>query len=100
MNEFDDSREDLPKYCPQPTLDRVATMNIFDTNCEAHQILEHIANPTVPPKVEYSLTPLGKSLVEPLAVMGEWAYQHIQDVKVAIEDYTKNSDLDDYWKPK
>jgi DNA-binding HxlR family transcriptional regulator len=54
----------------------------------------------VPPKVEYSLTPLGKSLVEPLAVMGEWAYQHIQDVKVAIEDYTKNSDLDDYWKPK
>lgn len=145
-----DSNDELPKYCPQPTLERVATMNIFDTNCEAHQILEHIANkwtilivfaltqgtkrynelkqqiigvspkmliqnlrnlercglierkiyPTVPPKVEYSLTPLGKSLVEPLAVMGEWAYQHIQEVKVSIEDYNDNLNSENYWKPK
>ncbi len=145
-----DSNGDRPQYCSQPTLDRVATMNIFDTNCAAHQILEHIASkwtiliiyaltqgkkrynelkqqivgispkmliqnlrnlercglierevyPTVPPKVEYSLTPLGESLVEPLAVLGEWAYQHIQDVKVAIEDYDSNPDSDDYWQPK
>ena len=41
--------------------------------------------PTVPPRVNYSLTPLGESLAEPLAVLGEWAYQHISDVNLAIE---------------
>ncbi|HHP7229649.1 MAG TPA: winged helix-turn-helix transcriptional regulator [Xenococcaceae cyanobacterium] len=148
---YSENSQDEPlKYCPQPTLDRVATMNLFDTNCEAHQILEHIANkwtilivfaltqgtkrynqlkqqivgvspkmliqnlrnlercglikrkiyPTVPPKVEYSLTSLGKSLVEPLAVIGEWAYQHIQEVKVSIEDYDSNSNSEAYWQPK
>jgi DNA-binding HxlR family transcriptional regulator len=44
MTFHNDSNGNRPKYCPQPTLDRVATMNIFDTSCEAHQILEHIAN--------------------------------------------------------
>ncbi|MEN9566772.1 MAG: hypothetical protein RLZZ69_1968, partial [Cyanobacteriota bacterium] len=53
-----------------------------------------------PPKVEYSLTSLGKSLVEPLAVMGEWAYQHIQEVQVCIENYNHNPNSEDYWKPK
>lgn len=32
------------KYLPQPTLDCVAAMNIFDTNCAAHQTLEYIPN--------------------------------------------------------
>jgi DNA-binding HxlR family transcriptional regulator len=44
MADSKDSNQDRLKYCPQPTLNRVTTMNIFDTNCEAHQILEHIAN--------------------------------------------------------
>jgi DNA-binding HxlR family transcriptional regulator len=31
-------------YLPQPSLDRIAQMNLFDINCAGHQILEHIAN--------------------------------------------------------
>lgn len=31
-------------YLPQPALDRIANMNLFDTNCAGHQMLEHIAN--------------------------------------------------------
>lgn len=144
-------------YLPQPALaraspsrrHRIAGMNLFDTNCAGHQLLEHIANkwtvlivyaltqgkkryselkqqivgvspkmliqnlgnlercgliereiyPTVPPRVKYSLTPLGASLVEPLAVLGEWAYRHIPDVKAAMAQYD-NSRQDDYWEPK
>lgn len=44
MADSKDSQNESLKYCPQPTLDRVASMNIFDTNCEAHQLLAHIAN--------------------------------------------------------
>lgn len=137
-------------YLPQPALERIAKMNLFDTSCAGHQILEHIANkwtvlivyaltqgkkryrelkqqvvgvspkmliqnlrnleryglierevyPTVPPRVEYSLTPLGASLVEPLAILGEWAYRHIADVKTAMEHYDSNPDPNDYWEPK
>lgn len=137
-------------YQPQPALERVAKMNLFDTNCAGHQMLEHIANkwtilivyaltqgkkryselkhqivgvspkmliqtlrnlerrgliqrevyPTVPPRVEYSLTPLGITLVEPLAIIGEWAYQHISDVKTATDNYDNNPDINSYWKPK
>lgn len=31
---------------------------------------------TKPPSVEYSLTPLGFSLLEPLAALAEWAVEH------------------------
>ncbi|MBI4784075.1 MAG: helix-turn-helix transcriptional regulator [Oscillatoriophycideae cyanobacterium NC_groundwater_1537_Pr4_S-0.65um_50_18] len=136
-------------YSPQPALDRIAEMNLFDTNCAGHQMLEHIANkwtvlivyaltqgkkryselkqqivgvspkmliqnlrnlercgliereiyPSVPPRVDYSLTTLGESLVEPLAILGEWAYRHIPEVNAAMDQYAK-SPKDDYWEPK
>jgi DNA-binding HxlR family transcriptional regulator len=37
----------------------------------------------VPPKVEYSLTPLGWSLTGTLMAMYEWAAEHIHDVEAA-----------------
>jgi DNA-binding HxlR family transcriptional regulator len=63
-------------------------------------LIEREVYSTVPPRVEYSLTPLGTSLVEPLAILGEWAYQHISEVKTATEDFDNNPDSNDYWQPK
>jgi DNA-binding HxlR family transcriptional regulator len=37
----------------------------------------------VPPKVEYSLTPLGWSLTEPLMAMYEWAAEHAPAIDAA-----------------
>jgi DNA-binding HxlR family transcriptional regulator len=37
----------------------------------------------VPPKVEYSLTPLGWSLTGPLMAMYEWAAEHMTDIEAA-----------------
>ena len=37
----------------------------------------------VPAKVEYSLSPLGWSITEPLMTMYEWAAEHLADVEAA-----------------
>ena len=137
-------------YPPQPALDRIANMGIFDTSCEGHQILAKIATkwailiiyaltqgqkrykdlknqivgispkmlvqtlrtlersglikrdifPSVPPRVDYSLTPLGESLAEPLAALGEWAYQHIADVNAAIAAYDNSPETENFWEPQ
>ncbi len=39
--------------------------------------------PEVPPRVEYALTPLGKKLCEPLAMIRAWAEAHIDEVIAA-----------------
>jgi DNA-binding HxlR family transcriptional regulator len=145
-----DSNEAKLSYPPQPALDRIANMGIFDTNCEGHQLLEKIASkwtiliiyaltqgekrysdlkqqivgispkmlvqnlrnlerlglikrfvlPSVPPRVDYSLTPLGQSLAEPLAILGEWAYRHIPDVNRAIQQYDATPKSEEFWEPK
>jgi len=41
--------------------------------------------PVVPPQVEYSLTALGQTLVEPLAILCDWAFKHIHEVKAASQ---------------
>lgn len=41
----------------------------------------------VPPRVEYSLTPLGETLVKPLAAIRDWAETHIESVAIAQSKY-------------
>ena len=42
---------------------------------------------TKPVSVEYSLTPLGATLVQPLAAIRDWAEQHIEAVQAARDAY-------------
>jgi DNA-binding HxlR family transcriptional regulator len=37
----------------------------------------------VPPKVEYRLTPLGRSLLDPIGALQEWAEVHVNAVLAA-----------------
>ncbi len=39
--------------------------------------------PVVPPRVEYSLTPLGRTLIEPLRAICRWAETHLHQVHAA-----------------
>jgi DNA-binding HxlR family transcriptional regulator len=41
----------------------------------------------VPPRVEYSLTPLGQSLIGILALLCRWAEDRIEEVEAARRDY-------------
>lgn len=37
----------------------------------------------VPPRVEYSLTPLGHTLIDPLAALHVWAVAHVEEIEAA-----------------
>jgi DNA-binding HxlR family transcriptional regulator len=41
----------------------------------------------VPPRVEYQLTELGRSLAEPIAAISDWAEVHVGTVLAARDDY-------------
>ena len=43
--------------------------------------------PTIPPRVDYALTPLGRSFLEPLRGLLEWAQRHHADVRSARSAY-------------
>ncbi|WP_082584748.1 helix-turn-helix domain-containing protein [Caulobacter sp. Root655] len=43
--------------------------------------------PTKPPSVEYSLSPMGTSLLEPLAVLVTWAERNHADIRAARTRY-------------
>ncbi|MGY1490534.1 winged helix-turn-helix transcriptional regulator [Methylobacillus pratensis] len=46
----------------------------------------------MPPHVEYELTPLGRSLIEPVTALGTWARHHIADIDAARKDFDERED--------
>ena len=54
---------------------------------ERDGLVRHEVYPVVPPRVEYSLTPLGETLMRILAELCAWAEEHIEEVEAARRDY-------------
>jgi DNA-binding HxlR family transcriptional regulator len=47
------------------------------------------AYPVIPPRVEYSLTALGRTLEEPMRALSEWAERHMADVHAAQQRFDR-----------
>jgi len=43
--------------------------------------------PTIPPRVDYELTNLGRGLSKPVQALGEWVFQHKQEIESAREKF-------------
>lgn len=54
---------------------------------EQNGLVRRKVYPVTPPRVEYSLTPLGNTLVEPLRQLCAWSEGHVEDVRAARVDY-------------
>jgi len=54
---------------------------------EQDGLLSRTVYPTNPPRVEYALTPLGKSLLDPMRVLVKWARQNHRRVLDARKNY-------------
>lgn len=50
---------------------------------ERDGLVRRTAYPTIPPKVEYELTPLGYSLTRPLATLLDWGETHTEEIEAA-----------------
>jgi DNA-binding HxlR family transcriptional regulator len=50
---------------------------------ERDGLVERTAYPEVPPRVEYRLTPLGRTLVGPSASVVRWTQNHLREVELA-----------------
>lgn len=51
-------------------------LNIQLKELEDHELVSKVIYPVVPPKVEYSLTDFGKTLIPVISAIGNWGEEH------------------------
>jgi DNA-binding HxlR family transcriptional regulator len=54
---------------------------------ERNGLVKRVVYPVIPPMVEYSLTPLGRTLIEPIWALRDWSEQHIEEVEQVRAEY-------------
>ena len=59
-------------------------LNIQLKELEDHNLITRKVFPVVPPKVEYSLTEFGKTLIPVIATLGRWADEHKDHLRHVI----------------
>ena len=64
---------------------KMLTQTLRDLECNG--LVAREVYPDTPPRVEYSLTPLGRTLVEALTVLRDWADEHYHEVEAARGRY-------------
>lgn len=64
---------------------KMLTQTLRDLECNG--LVERAVFPDTPPRVEYGLTPLGRTLVEALTVLRDWAEAHYHEVEAARARY-------------
>ena len=56
---------------------------------ERDGLVERTFYPSIPPKVSYALTELGRSLREPVGALGQWAIEHRGTVERSRDTYDR-----------
>jgi DNA-binding HxlR family transcriptional regulator len=54
---------------------------------ERDGLITRTVYPTIPPRVEYDLTKLGRSLLAPIIGLGDWAAKNRERIQAAREKY-------------
>jgi DNA-binding HxlR family transcriptional regulator len=60
---------------------------------ERDGLVDRTVTPTIPPRVDYELTELGRSLREPVKALGDWAYAHIACIRAAQARFDGRQDV-------
>lgn len=77
---FSQLRDRLGRVAPKVLTESLRRM-------ERDGLVDRAVFAEVPPRVEYSLTDLGRSLIEPIAIIGDWAEVHVHRITAAQRAY-------------
>jgi DNA-binding HxlR family transcriptional regulator len=77
---FSQLRDRLGRVAPKVLTESLRRM-------ERDGLVDRAVFAEVPPRVEYSLTDLGRSLIEPIAMIGDWAEVHVHRITAAQRAY-------------
>jgi DNA-binding HxlR family transcriptional regulator len=59
---------------------------------ERDGLVTRTVTPSIPPRVDYELTPLGQSLRCPIDALGEWAFAHRDEIDTARARFDRDAD--------
>jgi len=76
---------DLQRKIPEASR---CILNMQLNALEIHELVTKKIYPQLPPKVEYSLTDLGKSLIPVIQALGEWGDEHQDKLREVIKKST------------
>ncbi len=73
---FNELRREIPSVSQ-----RMLTLTL--RNLERDGLVNRTVTPTIPPRVDYELTELGKSLQKPICGLATWAMDNVEAIHVA-----------------
>ena len=79
---------ELQRKIPDATR-RVLNMQLSEL--EEHELISKVIYPQVPPKVEYSLTEFGQSVMPLIILLGQWGDENQERLRNVIEKRFENS---------
>lgn len=59
-------------------------LNVQLKELEEHELVSKVIYPVVPPKVEYSLTEFGQTLIPVISMLGNWGDKHEERLRSII----------------
>ena len=83
---FNELRREMPSVSQ-----RMLTLTL--RNLERDGLVSRTVTPSIPPRVDYELTALGHSLVEPLRGIEQWALDHVEDIDEAHAAFDAERDV-------
>src|SRR4029079_11930374 len=85
---FNELRREIPSVSQ-----RMLTLTL--RNLEREGLVTRTVTPTIPPRVDYELTELGKSLQKPICELASWAMDNVETLHAAQARFDGQADKRD-----
>ena len=82
---FNELRREIPSVSQ-----RMLTLTL--RNLERDGLVSRTVTPSIPPRVDYELTALGRSLLGPISALAGWALDHVEAIHEAQRSYDARED--------
>ena len=69
---------------------RMLTLTLRGLERDGH--VKRTIFPTIPPRVDYELTELGRGLIKPMQALGQWALAHLPEIERARAKFDASND--------